>query len=551
MGNEFRVNHYSDNFQLNPDVAHFSDGGFLVVWNSYFNQYDGTPSATYLASQRYDANGRPVGSEQVVFVQAYTSSYDPSVTVLSDGGYVVLWEYDDYDDILTLKKHVFAQVHNADGSVRTTAFQVDTVASFDAILPEAFATANGGFRVTFAVDRAGALSDQIYSRLYDGMGTALGPDTLLNTIVGKFDQIYARSAQLADGRTITVWNSQASLPVGLETDSNEVRGTIFSATGQVVKGDFSLCRNIGTVGSDKGTGYDVAALADGGFVVSRRAFGSDVGTNFLNSVVIESFDANGRATVGPFLAFSSDEVIYLTRVIQLDSGEIVVVWEQQPDQQGKFGEDVVGRLFAADGTALTNAFLIGKDRFNFDSQTDPEIVALAGGGFVVTYISDSVDPDGEGIAGRIFGRGTSGADVLSVDQSGTMAGLGGRDALTGNGRSNSLAGGAGSDTLTGGGGADRFVFDGSAGPDRITDFSGVDQVVLQASGFAGLALGRLPAVAFRVIGAGAIDGNDRILYNPVTGLLSYDSNGNAAGGQVAFAQVTVGTVLDAGDFLVI
>lgn len=110
MAAEFRVSTYSNNWQYNPDVAVFADGSFLVVWDSYFNQYDDNPSATYIAAQRYDAQGRAVGSEIIVTARAFTSSSDPSVTVVADGGCVVRWEYDDYDDILTLHAHVYAQV---------------------------------------------------------------------------------------------------------------------------------------------------------------------------------------------------------------------------------------------------------------------------------------------------------------------------------------------------------------------------------------------------------------------------------------------------------
>ena len=80
-----------------------------------------------------------------------------------------------------------------------------------------------------------------------------------------------------------------------------------------------------------------------------------------------------------------------------------------------------------------------------------------------------------------------------MDQSGTMAGLGGNDVLRGDTRANALAGGAGLDTLTGGAGADHFVFDRPNGVDRITDFTSFDLIVLQARGFGGLALGQLDA----------------------------------------------------------
>jgi Ca2+-binding RTX toxin-like protein len=52
-------------------------------------------------------------------------------------------------------------------------------------------------------------------------------------------------------------------------------------------------------------------------------------------------------------------------------------------------------------------------------------------------------------------------------------------------------------------------------------------------------------------GAAAADANDFIVYNQANGLLSYDVNGNAAGGAIAIAVLVNHPVLAANDFVVI
>ncbi len=47
------------------------------------------------------------------------------------------------------------------------------------------------------------------------------------------------------------------------------------------------------------------------------------------------------------------------------------------------------------------------------------------------------------------------------------------------------------------------------------------------------------------------DADDVILYDQASGTLSYDSDGDGAGAANVFARVKAGTVLDAGDFLVV
>ena len=57
--------------------------------------------------------------------------------------------------------------------------------------------------------------------------------------------------------------------------------------------------------------------------------------------------------------------------------------------------------------------------------------------------------------------------------------------------------------------------------------------------------------AFFRAGAAATDANDFIVYNQATGLLSYDVNGNGAGGAIQFAFLANKPVLTASDFVVI
>ncbi|MGL6209145.1 MAG: hypothetical protein ACRC14_04870, partial [Paracoccaceae bacterium] len=435
MPGEFRVNGYQNNWQFNANIATFADGSFMVVWDSYLNNYDDTGSATYISSQRYDASGRPVGLETVIFGAFGTSSETPAITVLSDGGYVVAWEYDDYDDILSLDTEIWAKVYNADGTVRADPFRVDTVASNNAVLPSIAARGDGGFTVFFGADRSTGNFDEVYSRNYTANGVALGNNALLNTNVGDFEQILVRSATLTNGTVISLWNSEASFPTNGDLDSNELRGSLISATGQVIRGDFSMGSNIGTVASDSGYGYDVCALANGGYVVSQREWSfkylDDLNADGIH-VLMQFYDAAGNATSQRIAITNTDEPVYITRIAELDSGDIVVVWEQYPETPGEIGEDIYGRVFTSTGVALTGVFEIGQDRDAYDSQVNPELRALAGGGFVVVYESDTIDNDNEGIAGRIMGRGTDGNDRLTVDASGSMAGLKGNDVLTGN-----------------------------------------------------------------------------------------------------------------------
>ncbi len=125
--------------------------------------------------------------------------------------------------------------------------------------------------------------------------------------------------------------------------------------------------------------------------------------------------------------------------------------------------------------------------------------------------------------------------------------------MWGNDGANVINGLGGIDILHGNGGADTFAFTSSIffGIDQILDFQvGVDKIGLDDGEFAGLTPGLLPAGAFRT-GSSAQDADDRIVYDPATGALYFDADGNGAGAQVLFANLSNGLALTHADFVVI
>lgn len=137
-------------------------------------------------------------------------------------------------------------------------------------------------------------------------------------------------------------------------------------------------------------------------------------------------------------------------------------------------------------------------------------------------------------------RGEGGPDLL--------IGRAGNDRLEGGAGNDRLDGGTGNDTLTGGRGRDVFVLGVDGGVDTITDFSVVDDTIAIAAARIGLSAGAVAASAFR-IGSAALDADDRLIYNPASGALSIDLNGNAAGSAFQIASLSPGLALTASDFV--
>jgi Ca2+-binding RTX toxin-like protein len=151
--------------------------------------------------------------------------------------------------------------------------------------------------------------------------------------------------------------------------------------------------------------------------------------------------------------------------------------------------------------------------------------------------------------------GSNGADTLRGDALyNILHGEGGADRIDGRAGGDKIAGFSGKDVLTGGTGRDQFVFShwGSANVDRITDFKPVDDTIVLGKGaFTNLAVGNLASAAFKVLGTGAIDSSDRIIYDRAGGNIYYDRDGSGSAARQLVATVTDGTVLTAADFKVL
>ena len=134
-----------------------------------------------------------------------------------------------------------------------------------------------------------------------------------------------------------------------------------------------------------------------------------------------------------------------------------------------------------------------------------------------------------------------------------LTGNAGAQTIVGNAGNNVLDGKAGADAVWGLGGADTFVFSsllGSGNVDRIHDYRVVDDTIrLDDAVFKGLALGALSSAAFQT-GPAALQSDDRIIYDPITGYLYFDPDGSGSAAKVQFATLATGLSMTAAEFII-
>jgi hypothetical protein len=88
LGEDFQVNQYTPSNQNIPDVAVDGDGDFVVTWESQFQ--DGSMYGVF--AQAFDAGGARIGAE--FQVNTYTPERQVRTRAAADGkgGFVVVWQ---------------------------------------------------------------------------------------------------------------------------------------------------------------------------------------------------------------------------------------------------------------------------------------------------------------------------------------------------------------------------------------------------------------------------------------------------------------------------
>ncbi|MDX8355765.1 tandem-95 repeat protein [Cognatiyoonia sp. IB215182] len=180
---EFRINEFTNSAQTNPSVTALADGNFVVTWMSNDGQ-QGDASGGGIKASIFDANGDAIASE--FLVNEYTTHYQsyPSVTTLANGHFVVTWASkgsQQGDDDYAIKARIF----DATGNEIVSEFLVNEVTHGPQWDPSVTALADGGFVITWeSGDRQqGDASSAIQARIFDANGVAQNPDPITEDAV--------------------------------------------------------------------------------------------------------------------------------------------------------------------------------------------------------------------------------------------------------------------------------------------------------------------------------------------------------------------------------
>ena len=391
---EFRLNSTTANEQSWPSIQGLPGGGFVAVWNSYAQEGAGNNHGVVV--RRFDAAGQPSSAEAIVNQTTAGQQYHPNVTVLADGGFLVLWQSDTGDGS---SWGVYGRVYNANGSARGDEFLANRVTSSDQSKAQAVALADGGFFIAWNGQSEDMYGYGVFGQRFDAEGDAVGGEFPLDSTRTFGEQRYPFLAAGANGSLIAVWQGHDPYSDGYWGDGSGwgVFGTRFELDAQPIAPTGGESQ-VNTRSAHDQSGADIATLEDGSYVVVWKSAPSrGTGDISSNGVFAQRYTAEGQPVGAEFTVnttLTGDQTN--PQIVALGGGGFVVTWQSSIGDGAGYG--IFAQRFNAAGATVGGEFQVNSGAPG--NQYDAQVTALTGanaGGFVVTWHQDSGD-----VEARVF-----------------------------------------------------------------------------------------------------------------------------------------------------
>ncbi len=206
------------------------------------------------------------------------------------------------------------------------------------------------------------------------------------------DQEYADVAALADGGFVVSWYSK-----GQDGSGNGIYAQQYTADGQPRNDEFRV--NSYTSGDQEYVA--VEGLADGGYVIAWHSRGSNETDNSLDSIQARVYDADGNTVKTQFQVNTyPDSYQRMPDIAALDDGGFLITWSSHPGQDGS-GSGTFAQKYSSSGDPVGSEFQVNSTTPG--DQDNPVATTLANGNVAIAWqAGNGQDGDSIGIFTRIF-----------------------------------------------------------------------------------------------------------------------------------------------------
>ncbi|WP_421246926.1 Ig-like domain-containing protein [Aeromonas sanarellii] len=339
---------------INSSVAGLADGGWIVTWAVNPNMGTGLGD---IYQQRYNADGSPRGVPTQANISTAGVQDDPSVTALTDGGWIVTWTSIQSDGAVCL------QSYNADGTPRGAEIVIDKLG--DQVDSQVVGLTDGKFVVVWRDNSPG--SYEIEQQVFNSNGTPYTPVVRVNT-TNISSQVFSTVTELTDGGWVVTWSSDAN---GTPNDY-EIYQQRYNADGSL-RGAEVL---VNSTTAEPQYLSDVAGLIDGGWVVTWQGTEIDGTLNVYQQRYSADGVTRGLETLVNSTTLANQS---LPQVVGLADGGWVTTWAGISNGSN----DVYLQRYNENGTTYGGEVLVNLGTLN--AQGRPEISDLSDGGWIVSW----------------------------------------------------------------------------------------------------------------------------------------------------------------------
>ncbi|MEZ6122627.1 MAG: DUF2341 domain-containing protein [Planctomycetaceae bacterium] len=200
VGGEFRVNNTTAKEQTASSVTMAANGSFVVTWSS--KDQDGDNWGIY--GRRFDAAGVAAGNEFQINTTTTREQQFSSVAADDQGNFVVTWSSKDQDGD---KWGVYAQRYNAAGVAQGGEFLVNQTTVAEQQHSSVSMDSDGDFVITWTSKDQDGDGLGVYARQYSASGTAKTGEVLVNATTSG-DQFASSVAMNGKGGFVVVWSGE-------------------------------------------------------------------------------------------------------------------------------------------------------------------------------------------------------------------------------------------------------------------------------------------------------------------------------------------------------
>lgn len=395
--------------QNDASVVGLADGGFVVTYT------DTNPANQPLRAVIYNADGTVRTAD--FLIDSFGDNTQSALTALPNGNWAVVYTDSGWAEGGTLGNGITLEIFNANGVSQTGFIKVNTTSTVDEVQPDVAVLSNG-FIVVSWTKPFNATTDDIFARIFDQNGNALSANLASEFAIaaeGADRDIFSALGMLQNGKFITVWQD------GGDTDGDGGR-----ITGEVNQ----LTRT--SVSDGASDTIQIDSLRD---IASGNAGNDTFRGGGLDAFTNDTID--GGADSDRILA-AGDISLVDTTVVSIEEIEFEAV---APAKLVVVRADQIGAGLASN-LVLDFAAVGTPDRFRVEmlNATSVDLSQF--------QVQDFFPGAGEG--DQLI--------ILGDNDSETMRGTSVRDELYGSGGNDMLEGGAGGDLLSGGSSADFALY---------------------------------------------------------------------------------------------